>query len=254
MSKRKLEDGAEESVAKRTRRGTKSKAEADQKAEEKKKVDLFNGFLGRIRDEPGLRALPPVLIKIRALVRWEFKDDVKHHHDEDIELRRRTVEEKLTTADLRTAVASKFGLRGKDLKLYWQDSDGKDHYVSPERDGRVEQYNHGLLINKTYGEVEISETGLLKPGTTVYFSENDRMYPIGQLFVKGLLGETDTYDVEDSMTVEAFKDLLIQKKGYQKCQMRLIYAGRQLEDGRTLLDYGLTRVATIHLVYRLSGS
>lgn len=252
MSKRKLADGAEESVAKRTRKGTKSKAEADQKAEEKKKADLFNGFLGRIRDEPGLQVLPPVLIKVRALVKWwGFEDNKRIYHDEDIELRRRTAEEKLTTADLRAAVASKYGLRAKDICLYWKDSDGKEHWVSPERDGLVEQH-HG--INKTYGEVAISEIGLLKPGTTVHISENTRMYPIGQLFVKGLQGEITTYDVEDSMTIEAFKDLLIQKKGYQKCQMRLIFAGRQLEDGRTLLDYGLVKESTIHLVYRLAGS
>ncbi|XP_072565122.1 polyubiquitin-like isoform X2 [Paramormyrops kingsleyae] len=74
-----------------------------------------------------------------------------------------------------------------------------------------------------------------------------------QVFLKTEKGKTHTYEITPGETVSEFKRKVFNKERVPVDQQRLIYKGRQMEDGKKLEDYGVKNESTIDLTLRLRG-
>ena len=74
-----------------------------------------------------------------------------------------------------------------------------------------------------------------------------------ELYIKTLTGKTITLDVRNSDTIEDLKHMVLDSEGIPLDQQRMIFGGKQLEDGITLSEYFITEGSVIHLVLRLRG-
>ena len=73
------------------------------------------------------------------------------------------------------------------------------------------------------------------------------------IFVKTLTSKTIALQVEGDDRIDHVKDKIHMKEGIKPSEQSLIYSGKQLQNDRTLNDYGVMKDSTIHLVLRVLG-
>jgi len=157
-----------------------------------------------------------------------------------------SAQEGILESDQRLIYGGKQLEDGQTLQDYNVEPDSTIHLVLKLKGGwlEVEQVNEDTnveQVNQVNEDTNVEQVPQLKQGNTM------------QIFVKTLTGKDMTLNVDPTMMVEHLKKQISAQEGIQESDQRLIYGGKQLEDGQTLRDYNVEPDSTIHLVLKLKG-
>ena len=108
------------------------------------------------------------------------------------------------------------------------------------------------ILSLTSGTPFLPNNKIVASPTSKFLSQTLNIPRGGmQLFVKTMTGKTVSIEVEEGESIEDVKAKISEKEGIPPEQQRLIFGGQQLEDAKTLEDYGVGDDDTFHLVLRL---